>query len=464
MAGMSVDGLASGLDTTSLINALIKAEGAPQTALQTRLSATEAAAAGYRSLNTKFDALRAAAETVLKPATWSSAKATSTAAGVAVALGVAPQPGSLTFSVESVAASHSVVSNGTAWTNTKDPAGFTELTVYQADNVTPAVDADGKPKVISVGGTGTLADAVSAINASNYGLSATAVQVAPGKYQLQVTATSSGAETKFGLGSAFTEITTGTDAALKVGTTASAYTVTSPTNTFEGLMPGATITVNKAEKGVPVTVNVASDPGAVADKVQALVDAANAALASIKVATNPTGGPAATLKGDSSLGRLAGQVLGAVSYGVGTHGSPAAAGLELARNGGSIEFDREKFLTALADDPALVQSLFVGTPTGPGPDKVADTADDGAPGAVQRLMDLAQLATDTTTGTLTTLAKSRDSQADDIQDSIDAWDRRLELRRATLTRQFTAMETALSSMQQQSNWLAGQLSSLPTSS
>jgi flagellar hook-associated protein 2 len=38
----------------------------------------------------------------------------------------------------------------------------------------------------------------------------------------------------------------------------------------------------------------------------------------------------------------------------------------------------------------------------------------------------------------------------------------LAKRKETLTRQFTAMETALSSLKNQSSWLAGQISSLPT--
>ena len=37
-------------------------------------------------------------------------------------------------------------------------------------------------------------------------------------------------------------------------------------------------------------------------------------------------------------------------------------------------------------------------------------------------------------------------------------------RKETLTRQFTAMETALSSLKNQSTWLAGQINSLPSSS
>ena len=62
---MSVDGLVSGMDTTSLITQLIQAEAGPQTALKSRLSTTQLAASAYRTVNTTFAAVRAAAETVL---------------------------------------------------------------------------------------------------------------------------------------------------------------------------------------------------------------------------------------------------------------------------------------------------------------------------------------------------------------------------------------------------------------
>ena len=73
-------------------------------------------------------------------------------------------------------------------------------------------------------------------------------------------------------------------------------------------------------------------------------------------------------------------------------------------------------------------------------------------------------ASDATTGTLVALANGQDSLVKDIQDRIDAWDLRLAKRKETLTRQFTAMETALSSLKNQSTWLAGQINSLPSSS
>jgi len=48
------------------------------------------------------------------------------------------------------------------------------------------------------------------------------------------------------------------------------------------------------------------------------------------------------------------------------------------------------------------------------------------------------------------------------QDRIAAWDVRLAKRKEMLNRQFTGMETALSSLRNQSTWLAGQINSLPS--
>ena len=79
MAGMSVDGLVSGLDTTSLITSLLQIEAQPQTQLKTRLTATQNTAAAYRSINTKFDALRTAAEALTSAGLAAARSATSSA-------------------------------------------------------------------------------------------------------------------------------------------------------------------------------------------------------------------------------------------------------------------------------------------------------------------------------------------------------------------------------------------------
>jgi flagellar hook-associated protein 2 len=245
-----------------------------------------------------------------------------------------------------------------------------------------------------------------------------------------------------------------------VGTT-NTYDVESATNTFAGVLPGTTFTLS-GKPADPVTVTVASDPDAVANSVQALVTAANAALDKITKYTSTTSSSstAAVLKGDFSLTSLAGQVLTAVSSAVGGDGSAAKAGLQTDRYG-KLVFDATAFKKQLATDPALAQRLFTGTPATKDANGAAVAA---VPGVAARLQTLADKASNTTTGTLVSLASGQDTRAKDLQAQIDDWDTRLAARQATLTAQFTAMETALSTLKNQSSWLSSQLGSLTTSS
>jgi flagellar hook-associated protein 2 len=158
---------------------------------------------------------------------------------------------------------------------------------------------------------------------------------------------------------------------------------------------------------------------------------------------------------------LAGQLLDAVSFAVGSDGSPAKVGFELTKDG-KITFDKAKFLAALEDDPTLVQRMVGGTAATPGPDGVAGNADDvAASGIAGRLLEVANRASNSATGSMVKLAEGQDSLGEDIQEKIEAWDLRLAKRKEMLTRQFAAMETALSSLKKQSTWLAGQINGLP---
>jgi flagellar capping protein FliD len=452
---MSVDGLVSGMDTTGLITKLLQAEAGPQLALKKRLSASQTAASAYRTVNTTFAAVRAAAETALKPDIWTSTKATSSASGsVAVTAGSSAAIGSLTFTVEKLAAAHAVVKQDPAWTTATSAAGFASLDVYAADGVT-------KKGTIAIGGSQTLSDAAAAINASSYDLSAAVVQVDANKFALQVTSKKTGADNAFSLqgGGTFDVNSQGQNAQLKIGTT-TPYTVSSDTNTFGSVMPGATITVSKADTATPVTVTVAPDPDAVAGKVSALIDAVNAALTTTKTYTNNSAGSTAALKGDFAVGQMTGQLLDAVSFAIGSDGSPAKVGFQLTKDG-KVTFDKTTFLTALADNPGLAQRMVSGSAAG--------TAADGTPvaaitGIADRLLAVAKSASDSTTGSLVKFAQGQDTLGSDIQDKIDAWDLRLARRKEMLTRQFSAMETALSSLKNQSTWLAGQINSLPSGS
>jgi flagellar hook-associated protein 2 len=463
MAGMSVStGLISGMDTGSLITQLMQVEANPQTLLKKQLSTTQSMATAYRAINTRFDALRTAAEAVQTATTWTASRATPSSTTVSATAGPAATPGAMTFSVDQLAATHAIISNQT-WTMV---GAQTPATVGYGAN-TLDVTVGGVTTTLSLDtdadGTATLAEAAAAINAkTDLGLTATTVQVSTGVYRLQVTSNKSGAAAAaFDVGGpgTFTVVTQGVDAQLTVGTGAGKYSVTSATNTFNGLLNDTSVSVS--EKTPSVTVSVTSDPAAVTARVKSLVDAANGLLSSISSYTDASSG-AALLKGDSTLRAFAGQVLDAVSSAIGGT-SAAVAGLELTRTG-TLKFDAEKFTTKLNTEPALVKKLFTGAAVAVGPDGLPSTPDDipAVTGIAAKLQALALNASDDTTGTITVLATSKDTKAKGLEDRIRDWDARLALRKTALTRQFTAMETALGRLQNQSNWLSSQIGSLPS--
>jgi flagellar hook-associated protein 2 len=86
------------------------------------------------------------------------------------------------------------------------------------------------------------------------------------------------------------------------------------------------------------------------------------------------------------------------------------------------------------------------------------------PGLAQRLVTLVNDATDSQIGSLTTAQTGATAEIKRYQQDIDAWDTRLTAYRASLTQQFTAMETALASLKTQSNAISGLLSSSSSSS
>lgn len=449
-------GLISGMDTGSLVSQLIAAEAAPQAALKSRLKASETSASAYRTVNTTFLAVTAAAEAAIKPEAWTPIKATSSASGVAVSATAGAASGSLTFTVQQLATPHAVMNQNLtpgAWSSSTSLYGASEIQISDETN-TPLT-----PK-ITVGGSGTLADAAAAINASSHGLVASVVQVSPTEAALRISAKDTGAASTFtvtGAGS-FSVNSEGTDAQIKIGTT-TPLVLSSSTNTFDAVMPGATFTVSKKDE--TATLTVASDPDTVAATMQSLVNAVNAAAKTARDYTSNAPGSTATLKGDFAVSSLGSRLLDNVTAALGAHGSASKIGIQLSKDGRTVVFDKTVFMAALKEKPDMVKAMALGTPATTDADGVAVPAVEGL-GA--RLMTVAKGASDSATGSLVALAKGQDSLKKGYEDQISAWDLRLAKRKETLTRQFTAMETALSSLRNQSTWLAGQINSLPSSS
>jgi flagellar hook-associated protein 2 len=345
-SGLSVSGAVSGLDTATMVTQLVAVDAAQQTALKNRQATAQKAADAYASIISSLKDLSTKAKSLANTAGWAGSTATSSSTNVkASATGTAS--GSLTFDVDKLAASHALVSASTVSSTNDVVASGGTLSVRDKDgNLTASIDVGG----------GSLAEVVAAVNNSDAGLRAAAVQTSPGTYRLQITAKTSGAAGEFSVDgldgfSGLDVLTPGADAQITVGTNPlTKYSITSATNTFSGIIPGLSFAVSKEETGV--TVDATVDGSKIATNIQTLVDAANSVLTNLSKQTaydsgTKTGG---ALFGENTIKQVQQQILGAV-------GGAGAPGVSLTR-AGQLSFDSAKFETAFEADPAKTAKQF----------------------------------------------------------------------------------------------------------
>jgi len=444
VATSSISGLSSGLDTATIIDQLMQLESASQTKLKTRQTTENSILAALRAINTDTAALATKAATLAKPATWQAMQGTVTGTGVSVTTEGTASATSFSYTVESLAVSHQI--------------GFTSsaaLTDVVAQSQVTITGSDGVPHDIDAGG-GTLKELADAINASSAttGVKATTVRVADGSYRLLAESTATGTATAFTLtngdGSALlggAAVRAGADARIALGV---GITATSTTNTFEDLVPGLDLTLGATTTvGTTGTVAIAPNTTSLSSSVSDLVDQVNSLLSTLDKATanKATSGTAGILYGESVARDLRNSLVNTV-FG-GSTGSMAAYGIQTDRSG-KLVFDADAFQKAYNADPAAVAAKFTSGAT---------TAADGW---AARVATVTTAASKYATGTLTSAINGHTSTVTALSKSISDWDTRLELRRTSLERQYTALETALSNLNSQGTWLAGQISSLPS--
>lgn len=437
----SVSGLVSGLDTATIISQLMRVEAQTQTNLKSKLTTEQTNVKSLQDLNSAFAALKTSAAALAKATAWNPATVTSSSPLVSATAGSNAITGPLSFTVGHTALSHQLTF--------ADTAALTD-TVTTGSNLVRIDHLDGTSQDIDTG-DGSLGGLVRALNTSGTGVKASTIRLDDGSYRLQVTSSATGAAADFTLtninGSDLLNGATaraGRDAEITIG----ADTLHSATNTFADVANGLSITLGSTvPDGTAVDLDVAQDSAAMTKSVQGIVDSINAALAKIDSLTsyNSTTKSAGPLAGDASVRTLRNSVLNTVYPGDGS--SMAGVGIQLDRYG-KLTFDAEKFTAAYAADPSAVAAKFT-------------TA--GA-GFAARVETVAKGASDSIDGSITSSINGRNSTIKRMQDSIESWDTRLALRQNTLTKQFTAMETALQQMNSQSSWLTSQLSSLSSGS
>ncbi|MCU0646570.1 MAG: flagellar filament capping protein FliD [Gemmatimonadaceae bacterium] len=211
-------------------------------------------------------------------------------------------------------------------------------------------------------------------------------------------------------------------------------------NTVTDAIPGVSLTLQQAEVGTTVAVTVDRNTNGSVDALKKFTDAYNA-IGTFFREQRQVG---AALYGNSALrGAVSGftEALRTQVSGNGTYDRAPLVGISLDRNG-VLGIDESVLRRALAEKPDEVEALFGLTGIGT---------------AVVRATDR---ATAFGTGTISSQERSIDDQTARLDARAADVRRRLEQRRAQLAQEYSRMETALSRLNAQGSWLAGQVRSL----
>jgi len=201
------------------------------------------------------------------------------------------------------------------------------------------------------------------------------------------------------------------------------------------------------------TIEVSKDTAKAEEAVQAFVDQYNSLVGFIDEKSNYSSGTdtAAILQGDSTLMRLQSRLRKDLMDSVETGGNLthiSQLGISIDQDG-VMTLDNDKLTEALNNDSTAVTNFFN-----------AETSEDGFDGVANKLDGYVDQLIKSNTGLIPSRIESFDKEINSLNDSIEDVEDRVEMSRERYTQQFTAMETALSEMQQQSSWMQSQLASL----
>jgi flagellar hook-associated protein 2 len=452
-AGASVlSGVVSGLNTSALVDAQIASESGPKDALVKQVSTDNSLLAALQTLNSSYANLATQAKADAASNAWNVFTATSSDTSVSATTTTDASAGTVSFSIDSVAAA-------------------------QVDVTAPMQDSATVPVFTIVGSTGTqveihpasgsVADIAAAINKSSAGVSA--IAVASGQdattgaalYRLQLTSSHTGASGAFSFfGGSSSDIGAGTapdllaqpgaaviqtasDASVTLWAgTSAAQTVTSTGNTFSNLLPGVSVTISK-KSTTPVSLTIAQDTTTITNAASSLVTAVDTLLHSIATSsavssttdssgnTTTSGGP---FTGDSLIRNSAYALFNTIAQpknGV----SPASIGIMIHQDG-AITFDAAKFQSALASDPTGTHALLQSISSAVAAEATAQS--------------------DPVSGGITSRVSSLTNNIRGLNTQVSVWTAELATRKTALQSAFAAMETQLSALKTQSTWLSQQ--------
>jgi flagellar hook-associated protein 2 len=447
MAGIQIGGIASGMDTESIITQLMSIESAPRTRTARQQVTVQARQDALRQIDSKLTNLKLAAGDLRSAAIWTPTQAISSGdESVLTARQLAgAAPGGYTVNVSSLASADSRTyawNGGGSLTIDYKSAGSAQsktfdLTGMSIDDAVSAINSDdGSPVwAINVGGKLSLARRETGDHA-NWGFDASGPAVG-----------------------ALTSSRDGANASYTVAGDATVYTA--HTNVATDGLPGLELTLKSTGTSTVTVSTPAAKSEDVAAKLKAFVAAYNDAVDLVrsklteKRVVNPQTDDDAklgALYGDDSLDnvlttmRQAISTAGLDSLGVSVAGT--GSGTSPDALAGKLTFTQSTFDTAWAAGPAAVK---------------AKLGSSDAPGFAQAFEAVLDPITRAGDGLIDQRVGDADREISYIKDSLASMDLRLSAKEDLLRKQFTAMEQAIAASQSASSSLAGQLAQLSNS-
>ncbi|MFN8179512.1 MAG: flagellar filament capping protein FliD [bacterium] len=365
MSVTQVSGLVSGLDTKTLIDALITARSRPLTLLQANKDQKTAELAAWNSFEATLLALKVQSDQLSDKTLWDRMNvATSDADHLSVDAASGATTGTWSLFVQNLATTHQVESQAYASRDTAVGAG------------TFAITTSGGTTNLSVSSGTTLGQLADLVNRADLGVTATVVRSqAAGveSFHLMLTANESGEANRFsvvtsglsgGVAPTFATTQTGTDAVVRFGGETGTE-IRSSTNVFKDLIDGVDVTVTKAHAaGEATDFTIGRDTSGIEAAVSQFVDSYNSMIDFVnkQYAYDPNVGTVPPLFGDASLTSIAGDLRSRVLQPVvGTEGATfrtlQAIGLSLDGDG-KLSLDTGAFENAMKSDFGAVANLF----------------------------------------------------------------------------------------------------------
>ena len=367
MSVTQISGLVSGLDTKSLIDALVNARSRPIALIQQRQAQKTSELAAWKSFEAVLVSLKIASDRLADGTLWNKlATSTSDPDHVSVSASSKAPTGSWDLFVERLAVAHQVDSQTYGSRDSLVGSG------------TLVLDTSTGTREIDVAAGTTVGDLAGLVNDADLGVQATVVRSSAAgveSFRLVLTAAESGEVNRFtvdasgltgGAAPTFTESRLGNDAILRFGGE-NGTELRSSTNVFEDVLDGVDITVLKSharDSGESTSMTVERDTTGIEMAISSFVDSYNAMIgfANGQFTFDAATGARPPLLGNSSLSSmvadLRSRVLGPVA---GTEASKfrtlLAAGVR-STGDGTVTFNADDFRTAADTDYEALADLF----------------------------------------------------------------------------------------------------------